>query len=66
MFYNITTLIKEETIHVTQDESNDDISKSYCKVDGVGGQERFKKLTFHEQDHTLFEKKSKKDNFQEN
>ena len=65
-FYNRKTLVIEEAIHITFDESNDNISKSCCEDDDIGVQEGFKKLTIHDQDNAPLEEISKKDDAQEN
>ena len=43
--YNRRTLVIEEAIHITFDESNDDIFISSDEYDDVGIQEELKKLT---------------------
>ena len=63
--YNRRTLVIEEAIHVTFDESNDNIFKSSCEDDDVGVQERLKKLTIHDQNDTPQEESSKEDNPQD-
>ena len=64
--YNRRTLVIEEAIHVTFDESNDDVSKSCCEEDDVGVHEGFKKLIIHDQDNAPLEENSKEDDLQEN
>ena len=59
--YNRRILVIEEVIHVTFDESNDDIFKSCCEDDDIGVQERFKKFTIHDQDNAPLEENSKED-----
>ena len=59
--YNRKPLVIEEAIHVTFDESIDDISKSSCEDDDVGVQERLKNLTIHDQDNAPLENNSNDD-----
>ncbi|KAL3537935.1 hypothetical protein ACH5RR_001301 [Cinchona calisaya] len=47
--YNRRTLLIEEVVHVTFDETNDIISKNVCEDENVGIKKEFEKLTIHEE-----------------
>ena len=63
--YNRRTLVIEETIHITFDESNGDISKSCGEDDDAGVQEGLKKLTINDLDTASPENDSKEDDSQD-
>ena len=50
---NRRTLVIEETIHVTFDESNDVVTKNVCKDDNVNLQYDLEKLTIQDEENPL-------------
>ena len=63
--YNQRTLIINETIHITFDESNSDIFKSCGEDNDAGVQEELKKLTITDQGTTSSENDSQEDESQD-